>query len=110
MARVKNILITGGSGNIGMRLVNQLLGKGYMLRVADVKPPEQNQIDFVRVDITNWEDMDEATRGIDLVIHLAAIPIENGAIKGYFPGEHGRDLQYYRCGSQKWGEMLPACK
>ncbi len=84
MARVKNILITGGSGNIGMRLVNQLLGKGYMVRVADVKPPEQKQIDFVRVDITNWEDMDEATRGIDLVIHLAAIPIENGQSRDIF--------------------------
>ena len=72
----KKILITGGSGFMGINLVRYLLKKGYknisVIDYADFQYPEKNQINFILGDIRNLEKVKEAMQNIDWVIHCAA--------------------------------------
>lgn len=78
----KRILITGGAGYVGIPTVSLLLEKGYKVRVFDnlswgggVLLPFLGNPDFsfVKGDICKKEELKPAFRGIDAVIHLAAI-------------------------------------
>ena len=73
-------LVTGGAGFIGSHLVDRLLERGDDVRVLDnlssgslenLKGVE-NQIEFIRGDIRNLDDLKVALAGIDLVFHQAA--------------------------------------
>lgn len=67
-----NVLVTGGSGFIGYRLVSELLAKGHRVSILDkvqsTRYPELCRIGDVRDPVA----VDAAVRGIDLVYHLAA--------------------------------------
>ena len=76
------VLVTGGAGYIGSVLVRQLLDKKYKVRVLDslkfggealydvMLNPD---LDFIKGDVRNQEDVEKALVGIDAVAHLAAI-------------------------------------
>ena len=72
----KKILITGGSGFMGINLIRYLLKKGYknisVLDYADFKYPEKNQINFILGDIRDIKKVEESMQNIDWVIHCAA--------------------------------------
>ncbi len=59
----KNILVTGGNGMIGKRLVELLKHKGANVHIADL--PEYDLIERI--------DCKEACDGMDIVFHLAGI-------------------------------------
>lgn len=65
------ILITGASGTIGSDLAPSLT-KFYDVLVTDLKKPD-NDLDFLYCDITNPDEVDNVVKGIDVVIHLAAL-------------------------------------
>ncbi len=75
-------LVTGGAGFIGSNLVRALLDKGAAVRVLDnfSSGREQNlagvekQITLVRGDVCDPATVDEAVKGVDYVLHQAAIP------------------------------------
>jgi len=75
------ILITGGSGFLGSRIVEELFAvdgplKPSSVRIFDLKAYKgqfANQIEFVKGDIQNEKDVELACSDIDLVIHSAAI-------------------------------------
>lgn len=83
------ILVTGGFGYVGSRLTPHLLQLGHHVRVIDLmlytdsglaalkQSPSfsewENRFELVRGDIRNPEDVRNALKGIDTVIHLAAI-------------------------------------
>ena len=75
------ILITGGSGFLGQRIVNELLDpsspiKVKEIRVFDLKADKANQnkqISYFQNDIRNYNDVNNACKGVDVVIHAAAI-------------------------------------
>lgn len=69
------ILITGGLGLVGRPLVQRLLQHGHTVRVLDragEQPP--TEVECVIGDITDFAAVREAVRGMQAIIHLAALP------------------------------------
>lgn len=84
MTKNPTILITGGCGGVGHRLTAFLASRGFNMRVFDVVEGTIPGVDYRVGDICDYEAVLEATSGVDHVIHLAAIPIENGDARGIF--------------------------
>ncbi len=78
----KNILVTGGAGFIGSFLVDELIKKGYSVRIFDNLEEQVHQenipsylnkeAEFVNGDVRDYETFSKALHGIDVVYHLAA--------------------------------------
>ena len=67
-----NVLVTGGSGFIGSRLVRRLLADGHDVRILDREVnPEFAQI-TLQGDVADPDAVSRALGGIELVYHLAA--------------------------------------
>lgn len=81
------ILITGGNGAIGKKLVARLKKYNYHLRVLTRKNKaghsDLSNIEFINGDLRNIADLRKATGGIDAIIHLAGITHTN-AIPLYY--------------------------
>ena len=74
-----NILITGGAGYLGSKLVPQLLKDGYKIKVLDlliygrdVLPLNEN-LEVIKGDIRDQKLFESSLDGVDVVIHLACI-------------------------------------
>lgn len=67
------ILVTGGSGAIGTFVVEALRSTGHAVTVLDITPPADEDVQFLRGDITDQETVREAVSGVDVVVHLAAL-------------------------------------
>ncbi len=69
----KKIIVTGGSGFIGSRVCEVLVGMGNEVRNVDLSPPTHGEKGgFVHGDIRKLEDLKKAFAGFDAVVHLAA--------------------------------------
>lgn len=75
----KTFLVTGGAGFIGTNLVERLVREGNEVRIIDdlsggkaERVPEG--VPLYRLDICKTEPLTALMRGIDVVIHLAALP------------------------------------
>ena len=66
-----NIAITGGAGLIGTELC-KIFSQEHDITVLDFKEPKIPSINFIKIDIENPQEIINSTKGIDLVIHLAA--------------------------------------
>ena len=76
-----NYLVTGGAGFIGSHLVEELVRRGERVRVVDnlITGKRQNiahltSIEFIEGDLADLEVAHRAVKGIDYVLHQAAIP------------------------------------
>ena len=76
------ILVTGGAGYCGSLLVPELLRLGHRVRVLDNLIYNQvsllpffieENFEFVKGDIRDFEAVKKAVDGVDIIIHLAAI-------------------------------------
>jgi len=65
------IIVTGAAGDLGRDLA-PLLARYYDVRALDIKKPD-NDLEFVCCDISNLEDVKQATKEVDIIVHLAAI-------------------------------------
>lgn len=71
----KCYLLTGGAGFLGINMTRYLLAKGHRVVSLDMAPfdyPEQGQIVEVRGDIRDRAHVENAMKGVDVVIHTAA--------------------------------------
>jgi nucleoside-diphosphate-sugar epimerase len=74
-------LVTGGAGFIGSNIVDELLRRGERVRVLDnfSTGREQNvadfagRVDLIRGDVREEETVDAAVKGVDYVLHQAAL-------------------------------------
>jgi len=79
----RSILVTGGAGYVGSHVVGELLARGHKVRVLDAlthgSAPwllaawRNGHFDFLRADIRDEAARRAALRGVDAVVHLAAI-------------------------------------
>ncbi len=70
----RRVLVTGGSGFIGRHVVAQLQGAGAQVRVVDLKPHPDPDVDVVRGDLIDPAVVEASFEGgIDSVVHLAAV-------------------------------------
>lgn len=74
---MSKVLVTGGFGFVGSRLVKRLLDQGHEVIVlehpAAAAPKELAKIEVLRADIADEESMASVKRaGLDAVLHLAA--------------------------------------
>src|SRR5690242_13744973 len=68
------VLITGGTGHIGKATTEQLLRKGWDVRILDIAPNSDFQgVEYVQGDILDYDSLLKHTKRCDAVIHLAAI-------------------------------------
>lgn len=81
---MSRVLVTGGSGRVGRRVAAMLVTEGFDVRVADVVGGDDPAIEYVTGDITDYDWMSTATADVDHVVHLAAIPVENGKARELF--------------------------
>jgi len=79
---MKKIFITGGCGFIGSHLIERLVKEGYQLRIFDnlhrnavqyTNVLDNPNVEFIKGDITDQKHLEDAMKGCDMVIHMAAI-------------------------------------
>jgi UDP-glucose 4-epimerase len=75
-----NVLVTGGAGFIGSHLVEHMLAAGNAVRVLDnlstgkrENLPAHTQLEFVQGDIRDRDLVFKSVRGMDAIVHLAAV-------------------------------------
>lgn len=76
---MSQFLVTGGAGYIGSHVTSHLLAKGHSVRVIDSLITGNRaripvQVDFIEGDIRDQALVLRATKGIDGIFHLAALP------------------------------------
>lgn len=72
----EKVLVTGGSGFLGINMVRYLRKKGVNdIRTLDLVPfdyPEKDEVDWIQGDVRNPETVKKAMQGVTWVIHTAA--------------------------------------
>lgn len=71
----KKVLVTGGTGLIGIPLVDMLIENGARVRIASLDDPSRAhpEAEFFNIDLTKYENCLKACDGMDIVFHLAGI-------------------------------------
>lgn len=96
------VLVTGCGGFLGREIVSQLLARGESVRgLSRGTYPELEAlgVDLHRGDVSDATDVDDAVRGVDAVIHCAAIA-----------GLWGRWDRYHRINTLGTLNVIDACK
>jgi UDP-glucose 4-epimerase len=80
----QKVLVTGGAGFIGSHLVDNLIDRGFEVRVVDNLSsgnmknlklwPDNSRLEFVRGDLKDPDVTSRSVDGVEVVFHLAANP------------------------------------
>ena len=85
MYRGQRILVTGGTGLIGIPLVKMLIKKGAHVRIASLDKPElaHPEAEFMRDNLTDWNFCKKIIKNMDFVFHLAGTKgaVSTGRVK-----------------------------
>lgn len=94
------ILVTGGSGFIGSVLARTLADRGERVRVFDILdfPGRSAEVEFVRGDIRNQDDIARAMRSVDTVYHnVALVPLTKAGRRFWDVNVTGTQLLLNTC-------------
>lgn len=71
----KKVLVTGGTGMIGIALVELLLERKAKVRVVSMDQSQHlpKEVEFMRADLTQWDVCLNVCKGMDYAFHLAGI-------------------------------------
>ncbi|MBX7199346.1 MAG: NAD-dependent epimerase/dehydratase family protein [Rhodospirillaceae bacterium] len=81
-SKTRNVMVTGGAGYVGARLVPRLLAEGHGVTVLDLymfgddvldEVKDHPRLRQIKGDLRNIETVKQALQGCDTVIHLACI-------------------------------------
>ena len=85
---MSSYLVTGGAGFIGSHLAEELIRRGQRVRVIDslITGKRQNlkhlpDVEFVEGDLADFDACARAVKGVDYVLHQAAIPSVPRSVK-----------------------------
>ena len=75
------VLVTGAFGNVGLSTINEFLKRNHQIRVFEIYNKNNRKIakkykdklEIIWGDLRNYNDVEKAVDGQDIVIHLAAI-------------------------------------
>jgi len=70
---MRRVLVTGASGLLGRFVVDELLQHGHLVRGFDRRGGEAD-IEWQVADVTDAAAVRKAVRGMDCVLHIAAVP------------------------------------
>lgn len=77
----KKVLVTGGAGFLGVNLAKKLLSLGFEVSLFDFLPLRdvllQKKVHFILGDIQNKQDVYNAVRGHEYIVHTAALLFNN---------------------------------
>ncbi len=77
----KTVLVFGANGNVGSQFVNQALEACYKIK-AFVRSPEKYtlsenpNVEVVKGDATNFEDVEKAVSGVDIIVSCLGNPLK----------------------------------
>ena len=104
------VLVTGGGGFVGMALVRRLLEEGWEVSVFSRKRyPEHQQtgIDVHQGDITRYEEIGKACRGMEAVFHVAAkVGIWGSYADFYVVNVRGTENVIRACLANRVGKLI----
>jgi UDP-glucose 4-epimerase len=69
----RTILVTGGCGHLGAAVMRELC-KSSRPVAFDLKPPTTADTPFIKGSVLALTDLEAAMRGVDALVHVAAIP------------------------------------
>ncbi len=72
------VLVTGSEGSIGRMVVETLTAAGYTVRGLDLESRTDGPREFFAGSITDPEAVQRAMEGVEVVVHLAAVPDDAG--------------------------------
>ena len=89
LLRVATYLITGVAGFIGSHLAEALIARGHRVRGVDNFSTGRRenlasvarQVDLITADVADFEAMERACRGVDAILHEAALPSVPRSVK-----------------------------
>ncbi|MEZ0089418.1 NAD-dependent epimerase/dehydratase family protein [Streptacidiphilus sp. EB129] len=76
MTQPQTVLLTGAAGGVGSFLRASLPGYGYDLRLSDIAPVP-GAPEALTVDLRDAAAVREAVRGVDAVVHLGGLSLED---------------------------------
>src|ERR1700727_18349 len=86
MADRSRVLVTGGAGFIGRRVVRALMAEGHEVTVADLRAFPDPDVRSVTGDLCDPGVPERAVRpGTDVIIHLAAVISEQTVLRPLTP-------------------------
>lgn len=69
----KRVLVTGATGAVGTPVCRRLMARGHFVR-GFARRRTEGVSEFTQGDLANRDDVAEAARGMDTIIHLGAFP------------------------------------
>jgi uncharacterized protein YbjT (DUF2867 family) len=74
------VLVTGGAGRLGSKVVKELTETGYSVRIMSRKPQPANLLsatEWAQADLETGQGIADAVAGIDVVVHAASSPFKH---------------------------------